>query len=67
MKLKKFLKLVKNNSDIVVYGLGNSEPAYSGFVGHIPYYLTQFKVVEVDALGDDGYNRLMVVVERDEE
>ena len=66
MKVKKLLKVVNVSSYVVIYWVGNSEPVFNGFAGNIPFYLTQMKMVDVNALGDDGYNRLSVVVERDE-
>lgn len=62
MKLGKLYKYVNINCDVEIVDEDNST-LYTGVMEFMPINLAHRKVVEIDPLGDDGYNRLLISVE----
>lgn len=65
MTLKKLYKYVTINCDVEIYN-DDKNILYTGLMEFMPISLAHKKVVQIDPLGDDGYNRLMIVVESEE-
>ena len=61
MKVKSLYKLLDKQCEIVILNKDNPEvPIYRGTKGNMPAYLLFLDVVNIEPLGDDGYNRLLI-------
>lgn len=62
MKLGKLYKHININCDVEIVDADKST-LYTGIIEYMPINLSHRKVVDIDPLGDDGYNRLLITVE----
>lgn len=63
MKVKSLYKLLDKQCEIVILNKDNPEvPIYRGQKGNMPAYLLFLDIVNIDPLGDDGYNRLLIIL-----
>ena len=64
MRLGKLYKYITINCDVEICN-EDKHTMYTGIMEYMPINLSHNKVVEIEPLGDDGYNRLMIVVENE--
>ena len=63
MKVKRLYKLLDKQCEIVILNKDNPEfPIYRGVKNNMPAYLLFLDIVNIDPLGDDGYNRLLITL-----
>lgn len=63
MKVKSLYKLLDKQCEIVILNGDNPEvPIYRGLKDNMPAYLLFLDIVNIDPLGDDGYNRLLITL-----
>ena len=62
MKLGKLYKYVTINCDVEICD-EDKHTLYTGVMEFMPINYADRKVVEIEPFGDDGYNRLLIMVE----